>query len=326
MTSARTKVFISYSHDNPQHEERVLKLATRLASDGLDVTFDQFGNPPANWAFWMEAAMEAADYIVVACSEGYLAKVRKKVKRGTGKGVKWESRLTYQEIYDNDSDAAKFIPVLMEGEEYEHIPKPIRGGNHYKLFEEYEKLLRHLTHQPEIPEPEPGPPKTLPAKKFFSDLEPNKPSTSKSWNVPHARNKAFTGREEILSDLHADLKKRGKQALYGLGGVGKTQIAVEYAYRHREEYTAVLWSFADSEQSVRGGFAAIAALLDLPEKESQEQSKIIDAVKNWLEQNKGWLLVLDNADDPVLLRPFVPQGKGHVLLTSRRTRFILLGY
>ena len=108
--------------------------------------------------------------------------------------------------------------------------------------------------------------------------------------------------------------------------MGKTQIAVEYAYRHRDEYTAVLWSFAGTEQSVRGGYAAIATLLDLPEKDSQEQAKVTEAVKRWLEQNTGWLLVLDNADDPAMVKPFLPQqGKGHILLTSRAYSFQKIG-
>jgi len=108
--------------------------------------------------------------------------------------------------------------------------------------------------------------------------------------------------------------------------VGKTQIAAEYAYRHQDEYTAVLWSFAGTEQSVRSGYAAIDTMLDLPEKDSQEQAKVTEAVKSWLEQNTGWLLVLDNADDPAMVKPFLPQGStGHLLLTSRAYSFQTIG-
>jgi tetratricopeptide (TPR) repeat protein len=320
------KVFISYSHDSAEHEKRVLAFANRLGNDGIDVVLDQYVSPPpASWPRWMEAEMDSADFIVVICSKDYLAKVQGKVKKGTGKGVKWESLLSYQQTYDNDSNSAKFIPVLLEGGEYEYIPTPMRGGNHYRLSDdkEYEKLLRHITNQPETPKPEPGPAKKLPPRPRPGTKAP---TTSKPWNVPHSRNDAFTGREQILTDLRADLLKKGKQALFGLGGVGKTQIAVEYAWRHRDEYTAVLWCFVETEQSVRGGYAAIAALLDLPEKESQEQAKVTEAVKHWLEQNSGWLLVLDNADDPAMLKPFLPQqGKGHTLLTSRAYSFQKIG-
>jgi tetratricopeptide (TPR) repeat protein len=320
------KVFISYSHDSSEHEERVLALADRLIDDRIDVILDQYVSPPpANWPLWMEDQMDAADFIVVVCSKNYFAKVRRKVKKGTGKGVKWESLLSYQQIYDNDSNSAKFIPILLEGGKYDHIPTPMRGGNHYPLSgdKEYEKLLRHITNQPETPKPEPGPAKKLPPRPRPGTKAP---TSSKLWNVPHSRNDAFTGREQILSDLRADLVKRSKQALSGLGGVGKTQIAVEYAYRHKDEYTAVLWTFADTEQSIRGGFTQIASLLNLPEKDATEQAKVTDAVRRWLDDNPGWLMVFDNADDPTIVKEFLPQqAKGHILLTSRAHTFHKLG-
>lgn len=276
--------------------------------------------------------MKAADFILVVCSATYLAKVESKVKPGEGKGVKWESLLSYQQIYDNDSDSSRFIPVLLKGGKYEHIPDPMRGGSHYRPEDdaEYEKLLRHITNQPETPKPKPGPLRKLPPKQRQAAkilaTKVAQPEVSTPWNVPHPRNDAFTGREQILSDLHADLMKKGKQALSGLGGVGKTQIAVEYAYRHKDKYTAVLWTFADTEQSVRGGFGRIAALLNLPEKDATEQAKVTEAVLRWLDENLGWLLVLDNADDPSMVRQFLPQqGKGHVLLTSRAHEFQKLG-
>jgi tetratricopeptide (TPR) repeat protein len=329
------KVFISYSHDSPEHEDRVLDLAERLVQkDGIDVSLDRFVNPPpASWPKWMSAEMKDADFILVICSAIYLAKVEGNVKPGEGKGIKWESLLSYQQIYDNDSDSSRFIPVLLKGGKYENIPDPMRGGSHYRPEDdaEYEKLIRHITNQPETPKPKPGPLRNLPPKQRQAAKNPDTKAArvsavSKPWNVPHARNDAFTGREELLADLRTDLLKKGKQALFGLGGVGKTQIAVEYAWRHRDEYTAVLWCFAGTEQSVRGGYSAIAALLDLPEKESQEQAKITEAVKGWLEQNTGWLLVLDDADDPAMVKPFLPQGStGHVLLTSRAYSFQKIG-
>jgi tetratricopeptide (TPR) repeat protein len=320
------KVFISYSHDSDEHEDRVLDLAEHLVEDGIDVALDRFVHPPpSSWPLWMETEMDAADYIVVVCSRGYLAKVQRKVKRGTGKGIKWESLLSYQQIYDNDSNSAKFIPVLLEGGEYKHIPKPMRGGNHYKPNQssEYEKLLRHISNQPETPKPEPRPLKRLPPR---SRSETKASSAFKPWNIPHQRNDAFTGREQLLAHLRNDLIKKHKQALSGLGGVGKTQIAIEYAYRHKHDYTAVLWTFADTEQSIRGGFAQIASYLNLPEKDATEQAKVTEAVRRWLDENPGWLLVFDNADDPTVIKDFLPQpGQGHFLVTTRAHQFQKIG-
>ena len=221
----------------------------------------------------------------------------------------------------------KLVPVVFDKADRAYIPKPLKSYTNYCIADDqgYLELYRRLTDQPFITIPELGKMESLPRRER-STQTPAKSKPARFWNVPYPRNEAFTGREQILTDLRADLLKKGKQALFGLGGVGKTQIAVEYAYRHRDEYTAVLWCFAGTEQSVRGGYAAIAALLDLPEKDSQEQAKVTDAVKGWLEQNTGWLLVLDNADDPAMLKPFLPAGqRATLLLTSRAYSFQKIG-
>jgi tetratricopeptide (TPR) repeat protein len=108
------------------------------------------------------------------------------------------------------------------------------------------------------------------------------------------------------------------QAISGLGGIGKTQTAVAYAYRHREDYQAVFWVRAATELDLRTGFVEIARVLNLPEKDAQDQDETVRAVKRWLEAQDKWLLVLDNADDLRLARDFLPPGrKGHTLLTTR---------
>jgi class 3 adenylate cyclase/tetratricopeptide (TPR) repeat protein len=155
---------------------------------------------------------------------------------------------------------------------------------------------------------------------------------SRPWNVPYPRNKFFTGREDILKRLHDALTSGGTtaltqpQAISGLGGIGKTQTAVEYAYLHRDEYKAVMWAKADSREALVSDFVAIAGLLNLPGKDAQDQSIAVAAVKRWLEDNAGWLLILDNADDPRLVEDFLPSNpKGHILLTSRAQVFDNLG-
>jgi len=144
------------------------------------------------------------------------------------------------------------------------------------------------------------------------------------WNVPYPRNPFFTGREELLSRLYDQLQAgqamalSQPQAISGLGGIGKTQLALEYAYRYRGDYQAVLWTQADTRENLTSSYLTIAALLNLPEKNEQESARVIAAVKNWLQRNTGWLLILDNADDLALARDFLPPSVGgHVLLTTR---------
>jgi tetratricopeptide (TPR) repeat protein len=152
------------------------------------------------------------------------------------------------------------------------------------------------------------------------------------WNVTIERNGFFTGREIVLDELHQALQNSNAtainqpQALSGLGGVGKTQTAVEYAYRYSHEYDAVFWVKAETESALVSGFVEIARLLNLPLKDAQDENETVQAVRRWLEQNESWLLLCDNADNPAILKPFLPRNRtGHILLTSRAQNFDDLG-
>ncbi len=330
-SKAPPKVLISYSHDSSAHKVRVLRLADRLVADGIDVILDQYaGVPPEGWPQWMEREVEAANFVLVVCTETYLRRFKGQEAPGTGRGVRWEGLLLSGEIYNGDSKNPKFIPVLMDQEQAKNIPTPLASTSRYLITDakQYEDLYRRLTNQRLVEKPVIGKLKSLP-KREPQPMDFDAPFESvpkkKPWLVPHERNKVFTGRKQILKELRSDLLKNGRQALSGLGGVGKTQIAVEYAWRYREEYSAVLWTFADTEQAISSGFSSMAQKLGLPEHESKEQATVTEAVKRWLEQNDGWLLVFDNADTPELVKPFLPeQARGHILLTSRAHVFHIL--
>jgi tetratricopeptide (TPR) repeat protein len=136
-------------------------------------------------------------------------------------------------------------------------------------------------------------------------------------NLPD-RNPFFTGREQVLTQLQEALAFQGRAALSGLGGVGKTQTAVEYAHRHLDEYAYALWTTADSREALVSGYVEIAGLLHLPEFTAEDQIIAVDAVKRWLSSYEGWLLILDNADDLALAREFIPTEKnGRLILTTR---------
>jgi tetratricopeptide (TPR) repeat protein len=145
-----------------------------------------------------------------------------------------------------------------------------------------------------------------------------------SWNVPFRRNPYFTGRDNVLLTLHDTLTSGKKaaltqpQAINGLGGIGKTQIAVEFAYRYCDKYKAILWTRADSDEVLISDFVNIAHLLDLPQKDVQDQNLVVIAVKRWLQTNKDWLLILDNVEDLEMINNFLPtMTAGHILLTTR---------
>ena len=116
------------------------------------------------------------------------------------------------------------------------------------------------------------------------------------------------------------------QVLSGLGGVGKTQIALEYAYRHFADYQKVFWINAATELTIAAGFAQMAELLELPEAASRDQATAVNGAKRWLAEEKDWLLILDNADSPTFVPPYiVANHEGHYLLTSRSDQFDEIG-
>jgi hypothetical protein len=147
--------------------------------------------------------------------------------------------------------------------------------------------------------------------------EPARADT-RPWNVPIPPNPFFTGREKVLADVEKELHASGLVALTGMGGVGKTQIAAHFAHDRRDEYSAVLWASAASQETLVSDFAAIAGLLNLPEKDEKDQALAVAAVKRWVEANGGWLLIVDNAGDLAAVHGFIPRAaKGHVLLTTQ---------
>jgi tetratricopeptide (TPR) repeat protein len=140
------------------------------------------------------------------------------------------------------------------------------------------------------------------------------------------RERMKPSRENHLANLKTALNS-GKpaaltQAIHGLGGVGKTQLALEYAYRSAAEYDTVWWVRSEEPATLAADYASLAKSLDLPEKEAADQLLIIKAVKQWLEQNPKWLLVFDNAKNRADVHDYIPQGKtGHVLITSRNANW-----
>jgi tetratricopeptide (TPR) repeat protein len=144
------------------------------------------------------------------------------------------------------------------------------------------------------------------------------------WNVPFRRNPFFTGREPIFTQIHRLLHAGTTTALSqppaisGLGGIGKTQTAVEYAYRYRDTYQFVLWVQANDPETLLLNFVALARLLNLPERDAREQQMVVHALKRWFETHTNWLLIFDNADDLAMVQNYLPAGtQGHTLLTTR---------
>lgn len=160
-------VFISYSHDSPEHKQRVRAVAERLLSDGIEVILDQYvyGDSPAEgWPRWMDRQITDADCVLLVCTETYRRRVDTREQPGVGHGVLWEGNLVYQHIYNAATQNERFIPVLLDGAKPEDIPAPLQGVSHYRPETEdgYEALYRRITNQPRVRKPSRGALKVLP--------------------------------------------------------------------------------------------------------------------------------------------------------------------
>ena len=160
------------------------------------------------------------------------------------------------------------------------------------------------------------------------------------WGDVPTRNKNFTGRDDILDRLREGASSRVTavlpssdpgnpipQGVQGLGGVGKTAIAIEYAYRFQSDYDLVWWIAADQLPSVRGSLAALAQRLGLEASPTAGVDGLIAAVRDALRRGEPysrWLIVFDNADQPEEIDELIPAGPrvgGDVLITSRNHRW-----
>ncbi|MEW6211317.1 MAG: tetratricopeptide repeat protein [Acidobacteriota bacterium] len=199
----------------------------------------------------------------------------------------------------------------------------------------------------------------LPIDEMLSLLRPK--DLVRAWFAPfivkRERNLDFTGREMILDKLRQSLTRTGaitvtqrreesmprrgkRQALAGLGGIGKTAVAVEYANRFRFDYDAVFFVRADQPENLREDYEFICLSLGLQPREyilepgratrqtppQKDHNPSVRAVLHWLDTNSNWLLIVDNVEDPKEVSRFLPSlERGHILITSRRQQIAELG-
>jgi tetratricopeptide (TPR) repeat protein len=135
---------------------------------------------------------------------------------------------------------------------------------------------------------------------------------------------SFVGRQDELEELARRLAEGGRtaitqprRAITGLGGIGKTQLALRYAYTHLADYDLIRWLRAEEPASLATGYTGLAAPLGL-DPATPDRPALIEAIRAKLERTPRWLLVFDNATSPATLDLYLPRlGTGHVLITSR---------
>jgi tetratricopeptide (TPR) repeat protein len=270
-----------------------------------------------NFVFEMHKATAEADRTIIVLSQDYL-----------------DAEYTHPEwaaAFANDPQGKdrKLVPVRiaecnLDGLLSQIIYIDLVGRDEQTAREALINGVRNARAKPTKPPTFPGQPS------ITSKSKPNFPGTTfseRSWsiNIPHPRNPFFTGRDSLMEELDRLLKDRKTIALSGIGGIGKTQTAVEYVYRYGHKYAAVLWANAETHEALISDIVEIARYLNLPEKATQDQNLTVTGFKHWMQQAGNWLMIFDNADDLIVIRNFLPiRFQGHILLTTRARNTVTL--
>jgi len=315
------EIFFSYAHADEALRNQLEKHLGSLKRQKRIITWYDRNIPPGGeWASEIGAHLKTAHIILLLISPDFI-----------DSKYCWSTELK-KAIQRHNAGEACVIPIIVRPADWKKTPfaklqalptngKPISTWSNIDeaLLNVVEGIQRAVDVQREKISISVSKP-TIQASKV-----PKKGAISvQRWNVPFPRNLFFTGREEVLEHLHTLLSTRNTAfisqppAISGLGGIGKTQTAVEYAYRYQQEYQYVLWLQANTRETLISDVVTLANLLKLPEKDVEDQSRTIEAVIRWFEQQTNWLLIVDNADDLPMVDAFLPRNsRGHILLTTR---------
>jgi tetratricopeptide (TPR) repeat protein len=309
--TAGVNIFYSYSHKDEELCKKLITALSPLRREGLiNNWYDRKIGPGEEWRKAIDEHLDKSRVILLLISPDFVASdYCYDIEMGRA-----------MELFK--SGKACVIPIILRPADWHYLPfaelqalpkdgKPVTTWpDEDEAFLEIAKCIRSIIQKPAL----------VCRTSRGAELPLN--------NLPFGRNLMFTGREELLKQVHEALKKSGRAALsqppaiHGLGGIGKTQIAIEYAYRHIKDFKFIFWVGSENETAIRSAFSQIAGLLNLPQKDERELGLVVSAVKTWLESHKGWLSIFDNADDPHILRDYLPRvHQGKVLITSRASAF-----
>ncbi len=313
-----------------------------MVADGNKDFFISYNKADRDWAEWIAWQLEAAGYTTILQAWDFLAggnfvlqmdEATKQAKRTIAVlSPDYLTSLFTQPEWaaafagDPTGKHGKLLPVRVRECELEGLLKQIVYIDLVRLneLEAKNKLLAGIRRSRAIP----SSPPPLSRCYIIISATPSPAFPGSSWplisNVPYRRNPYFTGREQLLQDVHEQLCGTKAVALtqtlaiHGLGGIGKTQTAVEYAYRYQQHYQAIFWVRAAAVDTLSSDYVSIAELVQLDVKDDRDQIHILHVVKQWLSRQKDWLLILDNADDLAIIPEYLPEGEnGHILLTTR---------
>ena len=289
-------------------------MAWQLTDAGYTVELDTWDWPVGqNFVLAMSDALARCDRVLALLSAAYFDRPRYTTQE-------WTAAL----VHGPDGSQGRLVPVRVEDVPAGTMPDVLRPLIFCDLFgldaREARRVLLKAVKGPTRPDGEP----LFPGRGRQGGLRqlggagPRLPgSVPRVWNLP-ARNPGFTGRDGLLVAVRERLVAGDRavvQAFQGMGGVGKTQLAVEYAYRFAGAYELAWWVSSEQAGLIGDQFAALGAALGCVQPGAGVEV-VRAAVLGELRERGQWLLVFDNAENPADITRWLP-GAGHVLITSR---------
>ena len=313
MKGDRVDFFVSHAGADRAWAEWV---AWQLTGAGYAVELDVWDWAAGqNFITAMSAALDRCDRILALFSAAYFDRDRYTTEE-------WSVSV----LHVPGALQGRLVPVRVENVPSTQTPAVLRPLVYRDIFglaeEQARRVLLEAVSGPRRPDRKPAFPGRV-AVGALSELTGSGPrlpgSVPRVWNIP-ARNPGFSGRDGVLVTMRERLLAGDRaviQALHGMGGVGKTQLAVEYAHRFAGTYDLAWWVTSEQPGLIGDQFAALAAELGCAEAGAGLEA-VRSAVLGELRELGGWLLVFDNAENPAALTRWLPGGGGHVLITSRK--------
>ncbi|MFF3691375.1 FxSxx-COOH system tetratricopeptide repeat protein [Streptomyces sp. NPDC002187] len=283
------------------------------------------------WAEWVAWQLQDAGYDVEldfwdwGAGENFVVKMNAALASGRMLAVFSQAyfdpdRFTTAEWTAVVAARQKLIPVRVDSATAPPVLRPLIAPSLAGLGEdEARSVLLKAVGGPRRPDGRPGFPGDAGRLRGMGGSGPRLPgSLPRVWNLP-GRNAEFTGRDALLVHLRQALASGSRvavQALRGRGGVGKTQLAIEYGHRFAGEYELAWWIHSEEPALIPDQLAQLAVKTGATQADTPP-AQALEALTEELRPRGRWLLVFDNAEDPAALAPYLPGGNGHVLITSR---------
>jgi tetratricopeptide (TPR) repeat protein len=320
--NAKLDFFISYTGQDEGWAEWI---AWQLEANGYTTVIQAWDFLPGhNFAVKMQNASVRADRTLGVISPAYFL--------SAATTAEWAGALAR----GFDGDRRTYIPIRVEDFHPEGIHRPIvyvdffgcnaeqaRGALLAKLPAPNEAGVVFGAERRKPPSEPPFPASSARVANHENTDDAHAAGAPRAWNIP-AATVSFAGREAALAALHERVQGAGRaavtqaHAVYGLGGIGKTQLVTRYAEMHRNDYDIGWWIRAERDTTRQQDLAALGQQLGLPEAADNDLPTLAAATLAWLSRSSRWLLVIDNAPDLDSAAALVPRGRaGHVLITTR---------